>query len=95
MLDLAEMPRRVLEDVGLEMDAVARLAFLLTQDRSTAEELAMEAFARALAGWRRIGSMDRPDLYLRRIVVNLDRLPSHPGSAAGDDVFELFADDVA
>ena len=31
----------------------------------------MEAFARALAGWRRIGSMERPDLYVRRIVVNL------------------------
>ena len=54
-----------------EYAGLARLAFLLTQDRSTAEELAMEAFARALAGWRRIGSMDRPDLYLRRIVVNL------------------------
>ena len=54
-----------------EYSGLARLAFLLTDDRSTAEELAMEAFARALAGWRRIGSMDRPDLYLRRIVVNL------------------------
>lgn len=54
-----------------EYAGLARLAFLLTDDRSTAEELAMEAFARALAGWRRIGSMDRPDLYLRRIVVNL------------------------
>ncbi|HJT37179.1 MAG TPA: SigE family RNA polymerase sigma factor [Actinomycetota bacterium] len=54
-----------------EYAGLARLAFLLTQDRSAAEELAMEAFARALAGWRRIGSMDRPDLYLRRIVVNL------------------------
>ena len=54
-----------------EYAGLARLAFLLTQDGSTAEELAMESFARALAGWRRIGSMDRPDLYLRRIVVNL------------------------
>jgi RNA polymerase sigma factor (sigma-70 family) len=54
-----------------EYAGLARLAFLLTDDRSTSEELAMEAFARALTGWRRIGSMDRPDLYLRRIVVNL------------------------
>lgn len=54
-----------------EYASLARLAFLLTDDRSTAEEFAMEAFARALASWRRIGSMDRPDLYLRRIVVNL------------------------
>jgi len=54
-----------------EYAGLARLAYLLTDDRSTAEELAMEAFARALASWRRIGSMDRPDLYLRRIVVNL------------------------
>src|SRR4029077_13860743 len=54
-----------------EYAGLARLAFLLTNDRSTAEELTMEAFARALASWRRIGSMDRPELYLRRIVVNL------------------------
>jgi len=54
-----------------EYAGLARLAFLLTDDRSSAEEVAMEAFARALAGWRRIRSMDRPDLYLRRIVVNL------------------------
>jgi RNA polymerase sigma-70 factor (sigma-E family) len=54
-----------------EYAGLARLAFLLIDDRSTAEELAMEAFARALAGWRRVGAMDRPDLYLRRIVVNL------------------------
>ena len=54
-----------------EYSGLARLAFLLTGDRSAAEELTMETFARALASWRRVGSMDRPDLYLRRIVVNL------------------------
>ncbi len=56
-----------------EYAGLARLAFLLTDDASTAEELAMEAFARALAGWRRIGSMDRPDLYLRRGLLLLDQ----------------------
>jgi RNA polymerase sigma-70 factor (sigma-E family) len=54
-----------------EYISLSRLAFLLTGDASTAEELTMEAFARALVGWRRIGSMERPDLYVRRIVVNL------------------------
>jgi RNA polymerase sigma-70 factor (sigma-E family) len=68
---VGEQPRAIDALFVHEYQGLARLAFLLTDDRSTAEELAMEAFARALAGWRRIGSMDRPDLYLRRIVVNL------------------------
>ena len=51
--------------------ALVRLAFLLTRDAATAEEIAMEAFVRVVGGWRRIGSMDRPELYVRRIVVNL------------------------
>ena len=30
----------------------------------------MDAFVKLFGGWRRVGSMDRPDLYLRRAVVN-------------------------
>lgn len=54
-----------------EYAPLVRLAFLLTRNENIAEEIAMEAFVRALGGWRRIGSMERPDLYVRRIVVNL------------------------
>ena len=43
-----------------EYAGLARLAFLLTDDRSTAEELVMEAFARALAGWPSIRASRLP-----------------------------------
>ena len=49
----------------LPSDRPARIDALFVHEYSGLARL------RALAGWRRIGSMDRPDLYLRRIVVNL------------------------
>jgi RNA polymerase sigma-70 factor (sigma-E family) len=50
--------------------ALCRVAFVMLRDASAAEETVMDAFLRTFAGWRRVGSMDRPDLYLRRAVVN-------------------------
>jgi RNA polymerase sigma-70 factor (sigma-E family) len=50
--------------------ALCRLAFVMLRDAHAAEETVMDAFVRALAGWKRIRTMDRPDLYLRTAVVN-------------------------
>jgi RNA polymerase sigma-70 factor (sigma-E family) len=52
---------------------LVRLAFGLTGDRWTAEDLAQAALARAYVAWRRIDRADDPDAYLRRILVNASK----------------------
>jgi RNA polymerase sigma-70 factor (ECF subfamily) len=42
-------------------------------DRHLAEETTAEAFARALAAWRRVGVMDEPSAWTYRVAVNLLR----------------------
>lgn len=49
---------------------VVRLAYSLSGSMPVAEELAQEAFVAAHRRWRRIGSFDRPDLWVRRVVIN-------------------------
>jgi RNA polymerase sigma-70 factor (sigma-E family) len=50
--------------------ALVRLARLLVGDRQLGEDLAQEVLARAYARWDRILRADRPDVYLRRMLVN-------------------------
>lgn len=50
--------------------AVVRLAYSLCGSMSVAEELAQEAFVAAHQRWPRIGAYDRPDLWVRRAVIN-------------------------
>lgn len=47
------------------------LAFQLTGRRDVAEDLVQEGMLRAYREWGRISSYERPDLWLRRAVVNL------------------------
>ncbi len=49
---------------------VVRLATSLSGSMSVAEELAQEAFVTAHRRWRRIVAFDRPDLWVRRVVIN-------------------------
>jgi RNA polymerase sigma-70 factor (sigma-E family) len=49
------------------------LAYVLLGDSSLAEEIVMEAFAKACASWRRFSRTDWPPAYLPQIVVNLCR----------------------
>jgi RNA polymerase sigma-70 factor (sigma-E family) len=51
-------------------DNLRRLAFLLLGDAGHAEEVVMEAFAKALSGWRVFRSVEGPAIYLRRMVIN-------------------------
>jgi RNA polymerase sigma-70 factor (sigma-E family) len=53
--------------------AVARLAYLLVGDRTQAEDLAHEAFARLHAKYDRLKDKDRTLAYLRTTVVNQAR----------------------
>src|SRR4051812_14226761 len=53
--------------------SVARLAYLLVGDRTQAEDLAHEAFARLHAKYDRLKDKDRALAYLRTTVVNQAR----------------------
>ncbi|MEU8329866.1 SigE family RNA polymerase sigma factor [Micromonospora sp. NPDC048839] len=50
--------------------ALIRLARLLTDDEHRAEDLVQEVLAMAYARWGRISRTDRPDAYVRRMLVN-------------------------
>jgi RNA polymerase sigma-70 factor (sigma-E family) len=52
-------------------DALFRTAYLMTGDISDAEDVVQETFLRVARRWRRVGSMDHPDAYARRILINL------------------------
>ena len=49
---------------------VVRLAYSLCGSMSIAEELAQEAFVAAHQRWPRLHGFDRPDLWVRRVVIN-------------------------
>ena len=51
--------------------ATLRLAFLLTGDRSQAEDLAHEAFVRSIGRFAHLRAHEAFDAYLRRTLVNL------------------------
>ena len=50
--------------------AVQRFAAVLTGDWTRGDDLVQEVLVRAHARWRRIGSMDRPEFYVRKMIVN-------------------------
>lgn len=50
-----------------QRQSAARLAWLLTHDRSVAEDVAQDAFAGMFS---RFEALDRPEAYLRRSIVN-------------------------
>lgn len=50
--------------------SVVRLAYSLCGSMQIAEELAQEAFVSAHSRWQRVIGFDRPDLWVRRVVIN-------------------------
>jgi RNA polymerase sigma-70 factor (sigma-E family) len=60
-----------LDDViRAQLPGLLRYATVLTGDGQTAADLVQEVLLRAHLRWARIGTMARPDLYLRRMVTN-------------------------
>jgi RNA polymerase sigma-70 factor (sigma-E family) len=53
-----------------QLQALLNFATVLTGQRATAEDLAQEVLLRAQARWDRIGRLDRPDFYVRKMVLN-------------------------
>ena len=58
------------EFAATRMPGVLRLAAVLTGDPADAEDLAQEVLTRAYSRWDRIGDLDRPDLYVRKMMLN-------------------------
>ncbi|GAB4103027.1 SigE family RNA polymerase sigma factor [Micromonospora taraxaci] len=58
------------EYVSSRGPALVRLARLLTGDAHRAEDLTQEVLSQAYVQWRRIARADRPDVYVRRMLVN-------------------------
>ena len=50
--------------------ALVRLAWALTGSRADAEDVVQDALAKTLPRWQRIGTMEDPDAYVRRMIVN-------------------------
>ncbi|WP_091512717.1 MULTISPECIES: SigE family RNA polymerase sigma factor [Amycolatopsis] len=59
------------EDFAREqLPGLVRFAAVLTGDRELAQDVVQDALVRAHQRWRRVVATDRPDLYLRKMVVN-------------------------
>lgn len=50
--------------------AVLRFAAVLTGDRALAEDVVQEVLIRTHARWRKIGRLDHPESYIRKMIVN-------------------------
>jgi RNA polymerase sigma-70 factor (sigma-E family) len=58
------------EFAASRLPAVLAFAAVLTGQRATAEDIAQEVLIRAYARWNMIGSLDRPEFYVRKMVLN-------------------------
>jgi len=56
--------------VSAKADGLLRHAMVVTADAHVAEDLVQSVLERAYPRWARIGAMEYPDAYLRRMVVN-------------------------
>jgi RNA polymerase sigma-70 factor (sigma-E family) len=52
------------------LPAVLAFATVLAGQRATAEDLAQEVLIRAHARWDTIGQLDRPEMYVRKMILN-------------------------
>jgi len=52
------------------LPALVRYAIALTGSHELGEDLVQDAMIKAHSKWRRISQLDRPDLYVKRIVTN-------------------------
>jgi RNA polymerase sigma-70 factor (ECF subfamily) len=53
-----------------ERRAIVGLAFVLSGSATAAEELAQDAFVAALRDWDRVGRLEDPSAWIRRVVAN-------------------------
>jgi RNA polymerase sigma-70 factor (sigma-E family) len=58
------------EFAGARLAAVLRFATALSGDPDLAEDLVQEVLIRVSGRWQKIGQLDRPEAYIRKMVVN-------------------------
>jgi RNA polymerase sigma-70 factor (sigma-E family) len=58
------------EFAATRLPAVLAFAAVLTGQRATAEDIAQEVLIRAYARWDTIGGLDRPEFYVRKMILN-------------------------
>ena len=58
------------EFVSARLGALVRYAVVVTWDPHLAEDITQDVLVRAQARWSRIGRLDAPELYVKRMVVN-------------------------
>jgi len=58
------------EFAGARLPAVLRFATALTGDPDLAKDLVQEVLIRVSGRWQKIGQLDRPEAYIRKMVVN-------------------------
>jgi DNA-directed RNA polymerase specialized sigma24 family protein len=58
------------EFVTARLPAVLRFAGVLTGDRGLAEDVVQDVLIRASNRWQAIAQLDRPEAYVRKMVVN-------------------------
>ena len=58
------------EFAAARLPAVLRFAAVLTGDRSLAEDVVQEVLLRASRRWDAIAGLDRPEAYVRKMIVN-------------------------
>ena len=58
------------EFAAARLGALLRFAAVLTGDRALAEDVVQEALIRAHGRWAAIAGLDRPEAYVRKMVVN-------------------------
>lgn len=56
--------------VHARQEALLRFAFLVTADAEAAKDLVQSALTKAFLRWDRISTLEAPDAYVRRIIVN-------------------------
>ena len=58
------------EFAGARLPAVLRFATALTGDPDLAKDLVQEVLIRVNGQWQKVGQLDRPEAYIRKMVVN-------------------------
>jgi RNA polymerase sigma-70 factor (sigma-E family) len=58
------------EFAATRLPAVLRFAGVLTADRALAEDVVQEVLIRASKRWDRLQTLDQPELYVRKMIVN-------------------------
>lgn len=58
------------EFANARLPAVLRFAGVLTGDRALAEDVVQDVLIRAQARWRKIGQLEHPEPYVRKMIVN-------------------------